>query len=179
MSTTTPRGGVPGSVGGPGLLRVDDESASVTFQRILPHPIEEVWAAITDPKQLEGWSMTKVSRHATSGRLEMRLANGVLATGRVLEWDPPRIYEYEWNVEPGPVLPHGENSIVRWELSPHPDGTRLVLTHRKLSRRTAEVFARGLKTFLDRLSAQMDGTPLPDPPWLTPPPEAEGTPRRP
>ena len=40
------------------------------------------------------------------------------------------------------------------------------MTHRKLSRPTAEIFVRGVRVFLDRLSAQMDGTPLPEPPWL-------------
>jgi len=55
---------------------------------------------------------------------------------------------------------------VRWELSSLDEGTLLVLTHRKLTRPTAEIFARGFNTLLDRLSAQMDGTPLPEPPWL-------------
>jgi uncharacterized protein YndB with AHSA1/START domain len=179
MSQATPRRGAAGTVGGPGLLQVDHESARVAFQRILHHPIEDVWAAITDPKQLEIWFMTKVSRESTTGRLEMRHANGVRATGRVLEWNPPRVYEYEWIVDPGPVLPHGENSIVRWELSSHKEGTLLVLTHRKLTRPTAEIFARGFSTLLERLSAQMDGTPLPEPPWLAQALGVDSTARRP
>jgi uncharacterized protein YndB with AHSA1/START domain len=166
MSQVTPRKGAAGTVGGPGALRIDQESASVAFQRVLHHPIDEVWAAITDPKQLERWFMTQVSREPSTGRLEMRHANGVRATGRVLHWDPPRVYEYEWIVDPGPGVPHGENSIVRWELSSLHEGTLLVLTHRKLTRGTAEVFARGFEALLDRLSAHMDGTPLPEPPWL-------------
>jgi uncharacterized protein YndB with AHSA1/START domain len=179
MSPTTPRGGAPGTVGAPALLQVDHESASVVFRRLLRHPIEDVWAAITDSKQLEMWFMTKVSRESTTGRLEMRHANGVDARGRVLEWNPPRVYEYEWIVDPGPTLPHGENSIVRWELSSLKEGTLLILTHRKLTRRTAEVFARGFKVLLDRLSAQMDGTPLPEPPWLAPTRGVDSTDRRP
>jgi uncharacterized protein YndB with AHSA1/START domain len=179
MSQATPRRGAAGTVGGPGLLQVDHESARVAFQRILHHPIEDVWAAITDPKQLEMWFMTKVSHESTTGRLEMRHVNGVRATGRVLEWNPPRVYEYEWIVDPGPALPHGENSIVRWELSSLNEGTLLVLTHRKLTRRTAEVFARGFEALLDRLSAHMDGTPLPEPPWLAQARGAGSTDRRP
>ncbi|MGA7923292.1 MAG: SRPBCC domain-containing protein [Thermoplasmata archaeon] len=170
MSPSSPREGAPGSVDGPGLLHEDDERAIVTFQRLLHHPIEEVWAAITDPEELETWSLVKVSREPSHGRLEMRYANGLRAGGRVLEWNPPRVYEYEWNVDPGQALPRGETSIVRWELSPRNEGTLLVVTHRKLTRPTAEVLVRGLRVFLDRLSAHMDGRPIPEPPWNAPPP---------
>jgi len=162
----------PGSVGGPGLLEVEEGTASILFRRVLRHPIEDVWAALTDPKQVAVWFLAKVHREdAPGGVLSMEHPNGVRATGRVVEWRPPRVYEYEWNLPPGPNLPAGETSIVRWELTSVPDGTLLVLHHRRLSRPTAEVFARGLSNFLDRLAAQLDGTPLPDPPWL---PRGEG-----
>lgn len=158
---------VPGEVGGPGLLRGDGEEASVVFRRLLRHSVEEVWAAVTNPERIEVWFMAKVTRvDAPGGELVMEHPGGVRATGRVLEWRPPRTYEYEWNLPPGPNMPKGESSIVRWELSPTEGGTLLVLTHRKLTRRTAETFARGLKIFLDRLSAQLDGGDLPFPPWL-------------
>ena len=78
----------------------------------------------------------------------------------------PNVRGTEWNLPPGTNLPEGETSIVRWELSPADGGTLLVMTHRKLTRPTAEIFVRGVVVFLDRLSAQMDGTPLPQPPWL-------------
>jgi uncharacterized protein YndB with AHSA1/START domain len=158
---------VPGAVGGPGRLEPDEAKASLVFRRLLRHPIHEVWAAVTDPEQVERWFMVKLNREdSPGGRLEMEHPNSVRASGRVLEWRPPRVYEYEWNLPPGPNQPDGEGSIVRWELSPTEGGTLLVLTHRKLSRPTAEIFVRGLKVFLDRLSAQLDGTPLPNPPWL-------------
>ena len=91
---------------------------------------------------------------------------GVHASGRVLEWSPPRTYEYEWNLPPGPAHPNGEATTVRWELRPSEGGTLLVVTHRRLSRPTAEIFVKGFKTFLDRLSAHLDGLPMPDPPWV-------------
>ena len=158
--------GEPGSVGGPGLLEGGSETASVVFRRLLHHPIEDVWAAVTDPKELEVWFLAKVRREdATGGALVMEHPNGVHATGRVLEWQPPFVYEYEWNLPPGPTRPVGEASVVRWELRSVSDGTLLVLSHRRLSRPTAQVFARGLRVLLDRLAAQLDGQPLPDPPW--------------
>lgn len=167
MSEAPPRNASPGSVGGPGQLQVEHENASIVFRRQLRHPIQDVWAAVTDPVQIEAWFMAKVHREdEPGGRLEMEHPGGIRATGRVLEWRPPRIYEYEWNVAPGPNLPRGEASIIRWELSPSEGGTLLVLTHRKLTRLTAETFARGLSVLLERLSAHMDGRAMPHPPWV-------------
>jgi uncharacterized protein YndB with AHSA1/START domain len=167
MSEAPPQVNTPGSVGGPGLLQVDQGKASITFRRVLRHPIQDVWAALTDPKQVELWFMVKVRReNERGGALEMEHPNGIRATGRVLEWIPPRVYEYEWNLPPAPNNPDGEASLVRWELSPSEGGTLLVMTHRRLSRPTAEIFVRGFKVLLDRLSAQLDGAPLPDPPWV-------------
>ncbi len=146
---------------------MDRGKASVVFRRLLRHPIQDVWAAITEPRKVEIWFMTKVTgRFSPGGRLDMEHPNGVHATGRVLEWHPPRTYEYEWDLPPGPNHPEAEASIVRWELTPTGEGTLLVLTHRKLGRPTAEVFVRGLAVFLDRLSAHLDGVPLPHPPWV-------------
>jgi uncharacterized protein YndB with AHSA1/START domain len=168
VTETAAAAGGAGSVGGPGLLQADGELATLLFRRLLRHPIHDVWAAITERDQVEAWGLVKVTREdLPGGRIEMEYSNGIHATGRVLEWSPPRAYEYEWNVPPGPNLPSGEVSVVRWELSRTEGGTLVVLSHRRLSRPTAQVFARGLKTFLDRLAALMDGTPLPAPPWLS------------
>jgi uncharacterized protein YndB with AHSA1/START domain len=169
MSGVSPRADTPGEVGGPGVLHADRGKASIVFRRFIRHPVEDVWAAVTDPREVAVWFMTQVHREdAHGGRLEMEHPNGVRATGRVLEWRPPRVYAYEWNVDPGPTLPNGEASIVRWELTPSEGGTLLVLTHQRLTRPTAEIFVRGLRVFLDRLSAHLDGEPLPHPPWVTP-----------
>ncbi len=155
-----------GRVGGPGLIEADRDRATLTFRRLLPHPIDTVWEAITDPEQIERWFLAKVRRDAApGGRLEMEHPNGVRASGRVLAWDPPRLYEYEWDVSPGPRSPVGEASVVRWELSPTRGGTLLVMTHRRLTRARAEVFVRGLPVLLDRLAASLAGDPMPDPPW--------------
>jgi len=85
-------------------------------------------------------------------------------TGRILHWDPPRLFEHEWKVEPRPELPAGEDSIVRWELAQEGDGTLITLMHQRLTRRTATGFAPGIHAFLDRLEAQLDGQPTPN--WM-------------
>ncbi len=170
MSSSASRAPAPGDPGGPGRLEADGQKATLTFRRQLAHPIREVWEAITEPRQVEAWFMVKLRRDpGVGGRLEMEHPNEVRATGRVLVWDPPRIYEYEWNLPPGPNQPEGEASIVRWELTPHQGGTQLVMTHRQLSRSTANVFSRGFGVLLDRLASHLDGAPMPQPPWVASP----------
>jgi uncharacterized protein YndB with AHSA1/START domain len=86
------------------------------------------------------------------------------ARGRILKWEPPHVYEYEWIAEPRKEMPNGESSVVRWELTPLDGETLLTLEHRRLTRGTGTGFAPGWHAFLDRLAAQVAGTPLPD--WM-------------
>lgn len=169
MSASTSSPNPSRGTGEAGVLRTDGTEASVTFRRFLHHPIERVWAAVTEPEQLAAWFMAKVRREdAPGGRLEMEHPNSVRAKGRVLEWTPPRVYEYEWHLVPGSSFTEKVTSVVRWELSPADGGTVLVVTHRKLPRRTAETFARGFTELIDRLAAHLDGSPLLRPSWLRP-----------
>ena len=128
------------------------------------HPPEVVWKAITDPNEVRQWFLTEAKVEGrVGGPIEMTTGSYRMhATGRLLSWDPPHLYEYEWNVAPRPSLPEGEESIVRWELRPAEGGTLLTVTHRNLTKRTAGVFREGMEAFLDRLEAQLDGLPLPD-----------------
>jgi hypothetical protein len=86
----------------------------------------------------------------------------IRSTGRILTWEPPSVFEYEFNVGPGAEHPNGEQSIVRWELSSEGASTKLRLTHRRLSAPAAVGYGPGWHAFLDRLSAELDGLPLPD-----------------
>lgn len=162
----TDHGDRPGDPGGPALMEYEGEKARVVIRRVLRHSPDVVWAAITDPAQVGVWFMAKVSREGgVDGTIEMDFANGLQAKGRVLAWDPPKLYEYEWNVAPGPYSPEGEETVVRWELTPTKDGTLLLLIHRKMTRPLAQTFSHGLTHFTDRLTAHLDGESLPDPPW--------------
>jgi uncharacterized protein YndB with AHSA1/START domain len=141
-------------------------AAVLTFERFLRHPPETVWNALTDPEQLREWFLTEAQIEGRAGGA-IDLTTGptrVHATGRILAWEPPRLYEYEWNVAPVSGIPHGERSFVRWELTPVPGGTRLVLVHRGLTMQTADNFRHGYPGFFDRLTALLDRRPLPD--WM-------------
>ncbi|HZW58178.1 MAG TPA: SRPBCC domain-containing protein [Nitrososphaerales archaeon] len=130
----------------------------------MKHPPETVWEAITDPTQLSKWYMTKA-------RIDARVGGSIdyfagisqfHVTGSILVWDPPRVFEHEWNVEPRPELPSGERSLIRWEIIRDGEDSILKLTHRNLTRRTARGFGPGTHAFLDRLEALLDESPLPD-----------------
>ncbi|HEY1764804.1 MAG TPA: SRPBCC family protein [Opitutaceae bacterium] len=150
-----------------GEVTLDGEFARLYYQRRLPHAPERVWAAITDPAQLKHWFM------ASSARIDGRQGGSfetvagpaqIRAHGRIITWDPPRVYEHEWITEPRDEIPQGESSFVRWELTPVEGETLLTLEHRRLTKMTAVGFAPGWHAFLDRLAALLGKQPLPD--WM-------------
>ena len=149
-----------------GEVIVEGELATLRFQRLLRHPPEAVWDALTDPEQLKKWFMTTATIDPRAGG-SVDMVSGTARfhwKGRILAWDPPRVYEYEWKVDPRAELPRGEDTVVRWELEPRNGGTLLTLTHRNLTRATALGFAPGTHAFIDRLDAQLAGDKLPD--WM-------------
>jgi uncharacterized protein YndB with AHSA1/START domain len=160
---TTPPAPLPTPAG---EVALDGDFGELRFVRTLAHPPEAVWAALTDPAQLRKWFMTKATIDGRPGG-SVDMVSGPASfhwTGRILTWDPPRVYEYEWNADPRPELPRGEKTVVRWELAPTSGGTKLTLTHRRITKPTALGFAPGTHAFLDRLAAQLAGESLPD--WM-------------
>ena len=147
-----------------GTVTIDGEYATIRFSRRMGHPPEDVWSAITDPEQLQSWYMTRaIIVGGKDGSIDFRSGPAQHhVTGRILSWDPPYLFEHEWNVDPSPGLPSGEESVVRWELQRDGHGTLITLTHRRLSRRTAAGFAPGIHAFLDCLETHLDGEPMPD-----------------
>jgi uncharacterized protein YndB with AHSA1/START domain len=75
-----------------------DGRPAVRFVRSYPHPVERVWAALTDPEELGHWFPSSV-------RMEQRAGGRVTfdgdphaapTTGTVLVFDPPRRLAYTW-----------------------------------------------------------------------------------
>lgn len=147
-----------------GAVSFQGKHATLTFRTRLAHPPEAVWDAITDPKQLSLWYMTRAAIDGRKGgSIDFRTGAGQLhATGRILAWEPPHLFEYEWKVKPRPEMPEGENTIVRWELRREGSETVLTLTHRNLSRTKALGAAPFTHAVLERLAAQLDGRPFQD-----------------
>lgn len=146
----------------PGELVIDGERATLRFDRWLPHPVDTVWTAITEPAERVQWMGPTAIDPRQGGWIDMVPADPPLPddakrmSGRITVWDPPRVFEHEWNqriVEPG--------GLVRYELHPEGGGTRLRLIHRGLGIRNAGGFRPGTHAFLDRLAALLAGSPLP------------------
>jgi uncharacterized protein YndB with AHSA1/START domain len=147
-----------------GKVVIEAGGATLVFRRRLVHTPEAVWRAITDPAELSSWYLAEATIDGREGGT-VDLYEGpyrLHVTGRILTWDPPRVFEHEWKVAPRPEFPSGEDSVIRWELRRDGEGTILHLEHRNLSLRTAVSFAPGVHGFLDRLEAQLGGHPLPD-----------------
>lgn len=147
-----------------GKVAVDGERATITFHCRYPYPLETVWHAITNPEQLSSWYMAQAAIDGRPGGIvDFRMGPGQLhVTGRIREWKPPHVFEYEWKVKPWQGMPNGEDAVVRWELRRDGEGTLLVLTHSNLTKRSALGAAPSMHVVLERLAAQLAGLAFPD-----------------
>jgi uncharacterized protein YndB with AHSA1/START domain len=140
---------------------------TLRIRRVLPGPIERVWAYLTESDKRGRWLASGPIELRVGGRVALTFRNSDLSAhaepppdkykehegagfeGRVTRCDPPRVLSYTW----------GEHSEVTFELSPQGDDVLLVLTHRRLPDRTAMVMVGSgwhahLAILLDRLSGR-------------------------
>jgi uncharacterized protein YndB with AHSA1/START domain len=145
-----------------GFIAVEGDRATLTFKRRLQHPVETVWAAITDPEQRAEWFGITIIDRRVGGMVETIVEGPPLPSdqrtvrGRILVWDPPHIFEHEWNQT---IV---EKSVVRYELEAVGDATIMTFTHRGLSIPNAKGYVSGTHAFLDRLDAHLNGLDLPE-----------------
>lgn len=94
------------------------------------HPIERVWQALTDRRELADWLMENDFEPELGRSFSFRDHNldEIDSTGTidccVVELDPPRRLAYTW--ESPPKL---HRTLVSWSLDPTPGGTRVQLVH--------------------------------------------------
>jgi uncharacterized protein YndB with AHSA1/START domain len=136
-----------------GTLTDVDGRDAVRFERRLGHPPERVWKALTDPDDLRAWFPADIEGDLTSPGAELsfpfRDREAETMGGEVLESDPPARLAFTW----------GEQ-ILRFELKPDGDGTRLVFTHALPRAETAKT-AAGWQLRLVLLEARLAGEPEP------------------
>jgi uncharacterized protein YndB with AHSA1/START domain len=120
---------------------------AVRLERLLPGPIERVWAYLTESEKRKKWFAEGEMELRPGGKIEFVFHNSELAPER--EPVPERFKEYEGMVSPGRVIrcepPHvlsfmwgeesGDESEVTFELAERGDQVHLVLTHRQLRNR--------------------------------------------
>lgn len=83
---------------GQGTSRTDGSKQHLGYEFHLPHPVENVWAAVATPQGLPGWlAAADVFEPRLGGAVTLRWLNGdesATHSGTVTAWDPERIAEY-------------------------------------------------------------------------------------
>ena len=143
---------------------------AVRLERLLPGPIERVWAYLTESEKRKKWFAEGPMDLRPGGTIEFVFHNselapqgeqtperfqqyeGMVSKGRVVRVEPPRLLSFEWFED------SGEASEVTFELSERGDQVRLVLTHRQLRNRQEMVsVASGWHVHVGVLSDQLNG----------------------
>jgi uncharacterized protein YndB with AHSA1/START domain len=142
---------------------------TVRIERLLPGPIQRVWAYLTEPEQRRRWLAAGAMELRLGGSVELIFDNDRLTRdddpppakyaqyggehhqhGRITAIDPPHLLSYTWGDTPP--------SEVRFELSEEADRVRLVVTHSRLADRAMMIsVAGGWHTHLGVLDALLSG----------------------
>jgi uncharacterized protein YndB with AHSA1/START domain len=102
---------------------------TIQFELEYPHPPSAVWSAITDPAALAIWFMPMTMDLRAGGAVTLVYNDtpGIVpAQGVVTELEPGSVLEYRF--EKGPW--DWPESVLRFELTPLEDGSRLVFSQR-------------------------------------------------
>ena len=156
------------------------EPRTVRVERLLPGPIERVWAYITESEKRGKWFASGPMELRPGGKLELHFRHidlsadkvqapesyrkydhGETSYGRVTRCEPPKLIAFQWGEE------SGDESEATFELSEQEGQVLLVVTHRRLHDRKAMVgVAGGWHTHLGILVDILNGR-EPKPFWPT------------
>jgi uncharacterized protein YndB with AHSA1/START domain len=143
----------PGPLADATVAAAGGERWTLIFVRVLPHPAEKVWAALTDPGRLDRWAPFAAARDLSHpGDTTLTMVDGPDRTdiaATVLRADAPALLEYTWG-----------DDLLRWELAPDDGGTRLTLRHTFAKRDEAPMFAAGWHLCTAVLARLLDGNPV-------------------
>jgi uncharacterized protein YndB with AHSA1/START domain len=133
-------------------LEGSGEPWTLVFIRELRQPPAVVWAALTDPAELDQWAPFRAARDlGEPGATTLTMVDGdetldLPAVIRVAE--PPRVLEYSWGQD-----------LLRWELGAAGDGTRLTLRHTLVEPSDHASVATGWHVCVVVLQHLLDGGP--------------------
>jgi len=137
---------------------------TLTIRRLLPGPIERVWAYLTESDLRRRWLAAGEMEMTAGAAFELVWRNDELTDppgqkpagfsdehrmqSRIVEIDPPRTLVFTWN----------ETGEVAFELAPQGEAVLLTVTHRRLSDRTAKLMVgAGWHAHLDLLRTRLAG----------------------
>jgi uncharacterized protein YndB with AHSA1/START domain len=142
---------------------------TVRMERILPGPVERVWAYLTESDKRRKWLAKGPIADFVGGEVELTFHHSELSQepvpakyqqydghtnrGRVTRYDPPHVLSYTWPDGPG------EASEVTFELAAIGPDTQLILTHTRLADASSMVsVATGWHSHLAVLIARLEGS---------------------
>ncbi len=133
----------------------DDGRAFIRFERHLRHPVERVWAALTEPERMVEWLGHRAEIDPREGgRLAIWLGgpgDPGSAAYTITVFDPPHVIEADGE---------GEEGVLRWELRSGGEGCTLTFTHTLLPDEGArELVLAGWHLLLDQLPDALGGSP--------------------
>jgi uncharacterized protein YndB with AHSA1/START domain len=165
MDMTSPaeaQHGTESTVGELGTLEKSADGTSVLrYRRVLAHPQELVWRALSEDAHLADWFPTTVEGDRRAGaplRFSFRQGEAEPFEGEMLVFDPPSLMELRW-----------ADDVLRFELEPDPDGPgcvlRLTVTFPEYGKAARD--GAGWHVCLDRLEVECGGPgpPVPDDRW--------------
>ena len=131
-----------------------DEAAGswrLEFTRILRHPPDKVWQALTEPEHLAAWFPTEINGQRAEGaalQFVFRHGEGPSMEGTMVIYDPPRLLEFRWGDE-----------TLRFELRAREGDTelRFVNTFDELGKAARD--AAGWHVCLELLASSLAGEP--------------------
>ncbi|MBG0567500.1 SRPBCC family protein [Actinoplanes aureus] len=128
----------------------DGDRWTLIFIRELRRPPEQVWLALTDPEKIDRWAPFTAARDlGTLGETTLTMVDGDERTplaATVRRAEPPRLLEYSWG-----------GDLLRWELEPAGDGTRLTLRHTLAEEGVEAMVAAGWHLCMDVLERLLAG----------------------
>jgi uncharacterized protein YndB with AHSA1/START domain len=134
-----------------GTLVAHDGRPAVRFRRRYAHPIERLWAAITDPAELSHWFPSRVRMQPKAGGTIEFFGDPNMPdaaySGTILAFEPPRRLAFTWG-----------DSELHFSLEPSgDDGCVLTLTDVLDSRHAAARNAAGWTVCLAELGKHLAG----------------------
>jgi uncharacterized protein YndB with AHSA1/START domain len=88
----------------------------------LPHPVDRVWAALTDPAEFGRWFSQEASWDLAPGApMTMRWDEYGTSVGIIVEVTPTTRFASRWGSEDRPLEP-GQSTLVEWTLEPNAAG---------------------------------------------------------
>jgi uncharacterized protein YndB with AHSA1/START domain len=132
-----------------------DGRQRVEFRRSWPDPIEDVWAALTEPDRLARWigAYEGERRAGGTGTFAMTQEEGGAPAQptTIVECDPPRRLVIEW--------PEASSQMERIDLDLSTEDGRTVLRFVQFfpAATNAVDWAMGWHWYLDKLGAEIDG----------------------